>query len=219
MDTYALMLERTALGPGFSEGDFIRVKRWGNIGAVSFETVFSIMLGVGLAAACGFRVFVPLLVGAIAARGGYLSLSPDFAWLSSDGALFALGMATAVEIAAYTVPWLDHALDAVATPAAVIAGAVASAAVFIDLPPVVRWGAAVILGGGAAAAVQAATVLARLKSTLFTGGFGNIVVALLELTGATLLSLLAILAPALVLVALALTAWLLARIIRPRRRT
>lgn len=185
--------------------------------ALNLEAVLSIALGVGLAAACGFRVFVPLLFAAIAARSGHLDLSPGFAWLASDGALLALGVATVFEVLAYAVPWLDHFLDAVATPAAVVAGVVASAAVFVDLPPVVRWGAAVILGGGAAGAVQAGTVLARLKSSLFTGGAGNIVVALLELAGAALLSLLAILAPLLVLVALVLMAWLLARIVRKRR--
>jgi hypothetical protein len=184
---------------------------------VSLETVLSIALGVGLAAACGFRVFVPLLVAGIAARSGHLDLSPGFAWLEGDGALLALGVATVFEVLAYSVPWLDHLLDAVATPAAVVAGVVASAAVFVDLPPVLRWGAALILGGGAAGAVQAGTVLARLKSTLLTGGAGNVVVALLELAGAALLSLLAILAPALVLLALALLTWLLARVVRARR--
>jgi hypothetical protein len=184
---------------------------------VSLETPLSIALGVGLAAACGFRVFVPLLVAAIAARSGHLDLTPGFAWLEGDGALLALGVATVLEVLAYSVPWFDHLLDVVATPAAVVAGAIASAAVFVDLPPGVRWGAAVILGGGAAGAVQAGTVLARLKSTLITGGAGNFVVALLELAGAALLSLLAILSPALVLLALAAMTWLLVRIVRTRR--
>ena len=182
-------------------------------------TVLSIALGVGLAAACGFRVFVPLIVAAVAARSGGLNLSPGFEWLTSDGALLALSVAAVVEVLAYTLPWLDHLLDAIATPAAVVAGVVASAAVFVDFPPLVRWGAAVILGGGAAGAVQAGTVLARLKSTLFTGGAGNVVVALLELAGAALLSLLAILAPALVLLALVMMAWFFVRIVRTRRST
>jgi len=184
---------------------------------VGAETLLSIALGVGLAAACGFRVFVPLLVAAIAARAGHLNLAPGFSWLASDGALLALGAATALEVLAYAVPWLDHLLDTLATPAAVVAGVLASAAVFVDLPPAVRWGAAVILGGGAAGAVQAGTVLARLKSSLFTGGAGNIAVALLELAAAALLSLLAILAPLLVLIALALLAWPLARLARRGR--
>jgi hypothetical protein len=180
-------------------------------------TLLSVALGVGLAAACGFRVFVPLLFAAAAARMGHLQLSPGFSWLAGDAALLTLGAATILEVLAYTVPWLDHLLDTLATPAAVVAGVVASAAVFVDLPPAVRWGAAVILGGGAAGAVQAGTVLARLKSSLFTGGAGNIAVALFELAAASLMSLLAILAPLLVLIALALVAWLLVRFGRRRR--
>lgn len=183
-------------------------------------TLLSIALGVGLAAACGFRIFVPLLVAGIAARTGHLGLSPGFEWLASDGVLLALGAATVLEVLAYAVPWLDHLLDTLATPAAVAAGVIASAAVFVDLPPALRWGAAVVLGGGAAGAVQAGTVLARLKSAAVTGGAGNFVVALFELAGATLLSLLAILAPLLVLMPLALIAWSLVRLVRrPRRAT
>jgi hypothetical protein len=184
---------------------------------LNIETFISVAVGVGLAAACGFRVFVPLLIAAIAARSGNLNLSPGFVWLTSDGALLALGVATVAEVLAYSVPWLDHLLDAVATPAAVAAGVVASAAVFVDFPPIVRWGTAVILGGGAAGAVQAGSVIARLKSTIFTGGAGNVFVALLELVGAALLSLLAVLAPVLVLLALAVLAWLLVRVVRARR--
>jgi hypothetical protein len=180
-------------------------------------TLLSVALGVGLAAACGFRVFVPLLLAAVAARTGHLDLAPGFAWLAGDAALLALGAATVLEVLAYAVPWLDHLLDTLATPAAVVAGVVASAAVFVDFPPAVRWGAAMILGGGAAGAVQAGTVLARLKSSLFTGGAGNIAVALLELAAAVLLSLLAILAPLLVLIALALLTWGLVRLARRRR--
>lgn len=183
------------------------------------DTLLSVALGVGLAAACGFRVFLPLLVAGIAARTGHLPLTPGFAWLAADGALLALGVAALLEALAYAIPWVDHLLDTLATPSAVIAGAVASAAVFVDLPPAARWATAIILGGGAAGAVQAGTVIARLKSTLFTGGLGNPVVALLELVGALLLSLLAILAPALVAIALALLAWAFVRIVRRRRQT
>jgi hypothetical protein len=184
---------------------------------VSVDALVSVALGVGLAAACGFRVFVPLLVAALAARTGHLHLAPGFEWLASDGALLALGAATLLEVLAYAVPWLDHLLDTLATPAAVVAGVVASAAVFVDLPPALRWGAAIVLGGGAAGAVQAGTVVARLKSALFTGGAGNFVVAIVELAGAAALSLLAVLAPLLVLAPLALIAWGLVRLARRRR--
>lgn len=43
------------------------------------ETMLSIFVGVGLSAACGFRIFVPLLIMSIASLSGQLTLSPEFA--------------------------------------------------------------------------------------------------------------------------------------------
>jgi hypothetical protein len=173
------------------------------------DTLLGVAVGVGLSAACGFRVFVPLLVAGVAARAGVLTLTPGFEWLGTNPALAALGTATALEVVAYFVPWLDHLLDLIATPTAVVAGVLASAAVLTDLPPVLRWGLAVIAGGGAAGLVQGASVLLRLKSAALTGGLGNPVVALFELAAALLTSVLAILLP-LLAVALVLALCVLA---------
>jgi len=181
------------------------------------EAALSIAAGVALAAACGFRVFVPLLVAGVAARTGHLDLAPGFSWLASDAALVGLGAATAAEVLAYAVPWLDHLLDVLATPSAVAAGVVASAAVFVDLPPAVRWGAAVVLGGGAAGAVQAGTVLARLKAGLLGAGAANPAVAAGELVGALALAVAALAAPFVVLLLLAAAAAVLLRRARRRR--
>ena len=164
----------------------------------------SVAVGIGLAAACGFRLFVPFLVLGIAARLGEVPLTAGFAWLASDEALIALTVATVLEAAAYKVPWLDHLLDLLASPAAVIAGMLASAAVVADLPPLLRFAAIVIGGGGAAALVQGVTVLARVKSTVTTGGLGNPIVALWELGSALLTSAMAIFAPLLALLILAM---------------
>ena len=167
------------------------------------EALVSVAVGIGLAAACGFRVFVPLLALSAAAYWGHLDLQGGFEWMGSGAALCAFAVATALEIAAYKIPWLDNALDTLATPAALVAGMAATAAVVTDLPPLVRWAVVLIGGGGAAGIVQGATVLARLKSTAFTGGLGNPFVALAELAGAVVASALALLVPlvALVLVA------------------
>ncbi|MBY0280125.1 DUF4126 domain-containing protein [Candidatus Binatia bacterium] len=157
--------------------------------------LLSVALGLGLAAAAGFRVFVPLLALGIASRQGVLSLAPGFEWLASPPALIAFGTATAVEVLAYHVPFLDHLLDVIATPSAVVAGTLASAAVLTDLPPVVKWSVAALAGGGAAGLVQTATVLARVGSTTFTGGLGNILFASFELFGAVGTVVLAIALP------------------------
>jgi hypothetical protein len=140
-------------------------------------------------------VFVPLLLTGLAARLGYLRLTSGMAWLDSDPALVALATVTVLEVGAYYVPWLDHVIDAAATPAAVTAGVVATAAVTPDLPPLLRWTLAIVAGGGAAGVVHAGTALLRLKSSALTLGVGNPVVATGELLGAVILSGLALLAP------------------------
>ena len=165
------------------------------------DTALAIALGLGLAAASGLRVFVPLLALSVAASTGQVELAPGWAWLGSSAAVVAFSTASVLEVAAYAVPWLDHALDMVATPAAVAAGMLASASVMVDLPPLFKWSIVIIGGGGAAGLTQGASVLARAKSGLLTGGLANPVVSFTELVGAILLSALSILLPVVALLA------------------
>jgi hypothetical protein len=164
------------------------------------DVLLSLAVGVSLAAAVGFRIFVPLLILGTAGRLGWITLQPDFAWLASNGGLSALGAATIVEVFAYYIPAVDNALDVLATPAAIVAGVLATAAVSPDLPPPLRWALAVVAGGGTAGFVQGLTTIARLKSTGFTGGLANPLVATIELFGATGVALLAVAAPVVALV-------------------
>jgi hypothetical protein len=159
------------------------------------DTALSIALGIGLSAACGFRVFVPLLIMSVAAYTGNMSLSSGFEWIGTLPALIAFGTATVVEVLAYYIPWLGHLLDTVATPAAVVAGIVVSASAFTDVSPLFKWVLALIGGGGIAGLVQGATVLARIKSTALTGGLGNPVVSTAELFGSVATSFLALFVP------------------------
>ena len=158
-------------------------------------TILSVLTGIGLAAACGFRVFVPRLALGLAGRAHVLPLNDSFAALATLPALIALGTAAVLEVIAYYVPWLDNALDVAAAPAAVIAGIVASAAAITSLPPVLAWGIAIIGGGGAAGLLHGATSLLRLKSTAVTGGAANPVVSTGELIGALVTSAIAVLVP------------------------
>jgi len=174
----------------------------------------SIALGVGLAAATGFRIFLPMLIVSIAAYTGHLSLDQSFAWLASPTALATLSVATLLEILAYYIPAIDNLLDTLTTPAAVVAGTVLSAAVMTDLPPIVKWGAAIIAGGGAAGLTQAGTAMLRAKSTILTGGVGNVVISTAELGGALLVTLLALIAPLAALGVVLLFLWLAMRLIR-----
>ncbi|MEE9124437.1 MAG: DUF4126 domain-containing protein [candidate division NC10 bacterium] len=156
------------------------------------ETLLSICIGIGLSAACGFRVFVPLLVMSIASLAGHLTLSPGFEWIGTYPALAALAIATGLEIAGYYVPWVDNLLDTIATPAAVVAGTIVMASTVSGMTPFLQWALAVIAGGGVAATVQVATGMTRGVSTLTTAGLGNPLVATMEVSGAMILSLLAI---------------------------
>ena len=159
------------------------------------DIALSIALGVGLAAATGFRVFVPLLVMSVAAHAGYLPVGDGFAWLSTDSALIMLSIAALLEILAYYIPGVDNLLDTLATPGAVLAGIIVSAAVMADLPPMVKWTLAIISGGGAAGITQGATALLRAHSTAFTAGIGNPVIATAELGGSLVISLVALATP------------------------
>ena len=123
-------------------------------------------------------------------------------------------MAALAEILAYYIPGVDNLLDTLATPAAFVAGTIVSAAVITDLPPMVKWAAAIIAGGGIAGVTQSVTTLVRAKSTLMTGTLGNPVVATAELGGSLIVSLLALAAPLLTAMAIIVLLWLAIRWIR-----
>ncbi|MGE5360120.1 MAG: DUF4126 domain-containing protein [Bacteroidales bacterium] len=178
------------------------------------DTAAGLALGLGLAAACGFRVFVPLLIVSLGARLGYVPLAAGWDWVASVPATVAFGSATLIEVLGYYIPWLDHVLDLIATPAAVAAGIVTSACVVADLPPLVKWAAVIIGGGGLAAVVQGCTVALRAASGATTGGLGNPVVATGELAGSSLTALAAIVAPLIALAAILLFLVVLVLILR-----
>jgi uncharacterized protein DUF4126 len=183
------------------------------------DVALSIVLGIGLAAATGLRVFLPMLIVSGAAYSGHLPLSDNFAWLGTPSALTMLSVATIVEILAYCIPGVDNLLDTLATPAAFIAGTIVSAAVMTDLPPMVKWTAAVIAGGGIAGLTQGVTATLRANSTIWTGGLGNLFLSVAELAGALVISLLALAAPVAAVALVILFLWLAIRLLRRLLRT
>jgi Domain of unknown function (DUF4126) len=182
------------------------------------DLALSIVLGVALAAATGFRVFLPMLIVSGAAYSGHLHLDDSFAWLGTSSALVMLSVAALAEVLAYYIPVVDNLLDVVAAPAAFIAGTILSAAVMIDAPPMVKWTAAVIAGGGVAGLTRGLTGVLRAHSTVLTGGLGNFIISTAEFGGAILISFLALAAPlaaiALVAVFLFVATRLLRRLLR-----
>ncbi len=178
---------------------------------MGMDTLLSVLIGIGLSAACGFRIFVPLLIMSIAALSGHLTLSEGMTWIGTYPALAAFSIATALEILGYYIPWVDHVLDMIASPAAVVAGIVVMAGAVQGMSPFLRWSLAVIAGGGIAGTVQALTGMVRLTSTATTGGLGNPLVATAELGGSTLLSLAAIVIPVAAVLAVVILVCLVAR--------
>lgn len=177
----------------------------------------AIAMGIGLSACCGFRVFLPLLVTAVAARLGWMPVQESVAWLGSWMAIICLGTATVLEILAYYIPFIDNILDTIAAPLAVGAGTLAAFSVFPtgELEPMWRWGLALVAGGSLAGTIQIGSGLLRLLSSKTTAGMGNAAVATgenLAALGGSLASLWIPVIAALVL--LLVCAWLAVQLCR-----
>lgn len=164
------------------------------------ESLLGLMAGLGLSATCGFRVFVPLLGISIAAQSGHLTLAPGFLWLGTWPAIITLGAATLCEVAGYYLPWFDNLLDTIATPAALVAGTIATASMITEVSPMMQWSLAIIAGGGAAGTTQAASVMVRGLSSTTTAGIGNPVISTVELVGSIIGTIIAIVIPVIAMI-------------------
>lgn len=157
--------------------------------------LISAFIGIGLAAATGFRIFLPMFAVSLASYMGWIPQNENFQWLSGLPTLIATGIAMIVEILAYYIPFVDHLLDTISIPLATVAGSVMFASQFTELGTFPQWALALIAGGGTAAAISSGFAGTRAASTATTGGFGNSVVATTETAGAGLMSFLALAAP------------------------
>ena len=157
--------------------------------------ILSAFMGIGLAAATGFRVFLPMFAVSLASFMGWIPVNENFAWLSGLPVLITTAIATVVEILAYYIPFVDHILDTMSVPMATIAGSIMFASQFADVGTFPQWALALIAGGGTAAAISSGFAGTRAASTATTGGFGNSVVATTETAGAGVMSFLAMAAP------------------------
>lgn len=159
------------------------------------QTIAAAALGIALAACCGFRVFVPMLIAGLTARFNLFHFSEGFSWLSSTPALIALGAATLFEIAGYYIPFIDNILDTIAAPLAAVAGTLLATSVIPIDNDWMKWIVGIIAGGGGAGLIASGTGLLRLLSSKTTLGTGNNVVATGENAAAIGGSLLSFLIP------------------------
>tara|TARA_B100000959_G_scaffold273040_1_gene323079 strand:- start:331 stop:909 length:579 start_codon:yes stop_codon:yes gene_type:complete len=145
------------------------------------QVILSLSLGLGLAAACGFRIFIPPLMMGIASRFNLYELEGSFSWVGENWAIGVFAIATLVEVGGYYIPWIDNLLDTIATPAAIIGGIfVTSASLEGDMDSGMQWMLAIIAGGSTAGVIQIGTVATRAASTGTTGGLANPIISTLE---------------------------------------
>lgn len=165
-----------------------------------FSYFISAAVGIGLAAASGFRVFLPLFAVSLASYFNFIPISDTFQWISGLPSLLTLGIATLVEIFAYYIPIIDNFLDTLSVPMASLAGTLLFASQFIEINSFLMWALALIAGGGTAATISSVFSGARAISTTTTGGFGNSVVATTENAAAGLMSIISIVFPILAII-------------------
>tara|TARA_S200000501_G_C20413041_1_gene564412 strand:- start:9 stop:590 length:582 start_codon:yes stop_codon:yes gene_type:complete len=145
------------------------------------QIILSLSLGLGLAAACGFRVFIPPLMMGVASRFDLYQLEGSFTWVGETWAIAIFSVATLLEVGGYFIPWIDNLLDTIATPAAILGGIfVTSASLEGEMDPSMQWILSIIAGGGVSGVVQLGTVATRIISTGTTGGLANPLISLLE---------------------------------------
>jgi len=157
--------------------------------------VLSAFIGIGLAAASGFRVFLPIFAVSLASYFQWIPMNDHFDWLAGLPTLIITGIATIIEIISYYIPLIDNLLDTISIPMATIAGSVLFASQFVDLGTFPQWALALIAGGGTAATISSGFAGIRAASTATTGGLGNSAVGTTETAGAGIMAILAIIAP------------------------
>lgn len=194
------------------------------VGTPSWPWVLAGLLGLGLAASSGLRAFLPLLLLSGAAKWNLFSihLGPEFAWLTTDTAFYSLAIATVVEMAGDKIPAVDHALDVIGTVIRPVAGALVAAAALsggqMIQDPTIAAILGLAVGAPLAFGLHAAKAGTRGASSATTLGVANPLLSIVEDIAAVFISLLAILAPILVPVILALAFLLVWQLFKTARR-
>ena len=172
------------------------------------QILLSLSLGLGLAAACGFRVFIPPLMMGVGSRLDLYELEGSFVWVDDTWAIAIFAVATLLEIGGYFIPWIDNLLDAVATPVAIIGGIfVTSASLEGELDPSAQWTLSVIAGGSVSGVIQLGTVATRAISTGTTGGLANPIISLLEAVASILCILISLFLVAIIPIVIIFLIW------------
>ena len=174
------------------------------------------LTGMGLSAAAGLNAYIPFLVVALIARfTDYITLPVGYEWIESN---WAIGIGAALllaEVILDKIPAVDTINDTIQTFIRPSMGglifAATTAAAQLDNSTWMKdnpW-VSVVLGVLISGLVHTGKMAARPVINVGTVGAGAPVVSTVEDIGSLGLSLIALIAPVLVILALALLAWLL----------
>ncbi|MGP3915320.1 DUF4126 domain-containing protein [Nonomuraea sp. NBC_00507] len=187
------------------------------------------LTGLGLSTAAGLNAYIPLLVvGVLSNVTDAVKLPDGYSWLSNWGVLAVIAVLLAAEMVLDKVPAVDSVNDAIQTVIRPASGGVVFSATnaaaeleqstWMTENPWVGW----LLGIVVALAVHAMKAAARPVVNAGTAGVGAPVVSTAEDAGSLGMSLIAVFAPILVIVALLVLAvlswWLFRRVRRFRAR-
>lgn len=178
------------------------------------ELILTLLIGVGLSAASGFRIFLPFLVISVASLTGYLELSPSFEWIGTYPALTVFTVAVLVEILSYLFPFIDNLISTISIPFALIAGTLITASVIVDMNPLLTWSLAIIAGGGASLTAKTTSTLVHTGSTAVSGGTANPLVSAAETVYAVVMAVVSIIAPVLIIFLFGLIIWIAIKALR-----
>ena len=157
------------------------------------ELLSGLLSSLGLSGAAGLNAFVPLLLVGVLSRFGVLGLNEPFELLGNTWVLVGIGVLGLLDFVGDKIPGVDHALHLLGGVVNTAAGAVLFAAQtgVADVPPALSMALGLIVAGG----VHATRTAVRPVATATTGGLGNPVVSGVEDGTSVLLSVLAVFAP------------------------
>ena len=181
------------------------------------ELIISLLIGIGLSATSGFRLFLPFLAISAASLSGYLELSPAFQWVGTYPALTVFAVAALVEILSYFFPYIDNLLSTISIPFAVIAGTVITASVLVDMGPLLTWSLAIIAGGGASLTTKTTSTLLHTGTTAVSGGTANPAVSAAETVYSIIMAIVSIVAPVFIILLFGFIIWIGVRVFRKRK--
>jgi hypothetical protein len=180
-------------------------------------SLLGIAAAFGLASSAGLNTTLPLLAVGLLARGGMMHLTAPYDALMSPVALAGLGLLAAIELIGDKIPVIDTTVHVLQWPLAATAGAI----LFASQTSTITWvhpGLAIVVGVLTAGGVHGVRAAIRPLVTMATGGLGNIVVSLGEDVASVGVAAVAVLAPVLVVVPLALLIFVAVQFIRRRTR-